>query len=283
MRAQRQPVPDAGQRLIDTAVDRIRREGMSVGLDHLSLERVIAESGVSRATAYRRWPRKADFLRDVLVTVVRSTRLEWESAGDLDGIAALVGGRARDLQTAQGRRNLVVESLRLSVTADIERLARSPSWRTYVAITATCQGLPAGDLRGDVERALVEMQETFVAHRAAVYRRLPPLLGYRLVPPLADADGYLVMSAAAGAMMTGIVVTAAARPKTMTETTRLAAYGSTEVADWSLPAHHLVGVVLGHLEPDPRVRWGAAQVARSLRTLEELAGALGELRPTGGS
>lgn len=53
------------QRILDTALAEVERHGLTVSLEHLGLERIIKASGVSRATAYRHWPTKADFLADV--------------------------------------------------------------------------------------------------------------------------------------------------------------------------------------------------------------------------
>ncbi len=300
----------ARQRLVDVAVARILREGMTVGLEHLSLEQVIAQAGVSRATAYRHWPHKADFLREVLVTTVRTTRLVGESPRELHALAQLLRSSGDLLRTAQGRRDVVVEGLRVSAQADYDRIAGSPQWQTYLAISATCRGLPPGSLRAAVRAELAATEAGFVAHRAAVYARLPGLLGYRLTPPLSAPQGYRVMAGAAGAMMTGLVVAATATGGTESSggsessggtdatggidalggtdalggmdpfggsagsTVRLAPFGSSQEADWSLPALHLVTVLLAHLEPDPDVVWDAARRQVTADRLEEVLTAL---------
>lgn len=64
---------DAAARVVDAAVAQVRRRGVSVALDRIGLEEAIAASGVARATAYRRWPSRQEFLREVLVQVVRQT------------------------------------------------------------------------------------------------------------------------------------------------------------------------------------------------------------------
>lgn len=277
------------ERLVGVAVARILREGMTVSLEHLSLEKVIAEAGVSRATAYRHWPNKADFLREVLVTAVRGTGLVGETPDELAELARLLSVSEDRLDTAQGRRDFVVEALRITAQADYDRIRRSPQWQTYLAITATCRGLPPGALRDDVQAALAQAEERFVAHRAAVYARMPGLLGYRLVPPLTEPEGFRVMASAAGALMTGLVVTATSRRDDAGDangaasgegTLRLAPFGSTRAADWSLPALHLVTVFLAHLEPDPEVVWDAARWAVTAQRLDEVMAALEAQRRT---
>ncbi len=266
-----------GERLVAAAVGRIERQGMTVGLNHLSLEEVIAEAGVSRATAYRHFPSKSHFLREVLTTVVRSTRLEAESAAQVEDLLALVADRRVALRSEQGRRDVFVEALRRAADADVARVAASARWRTYLALHATARSLPDGELRSEVLAALADTEARFTAQRAAVYTRLAGALGYRLVAPLAPPEGFAVMADAAGALMTGLVVRSAAADAT--RAFRAAAFGSTEVADWTWAAHHLVGIVLGHLEPDPGVVWDDARLAGVPGTVEEMVRVAAELRP----
>jgi len=262
-----------------TAVEQIRRQGMSVSLEHLSLEAIIRESGVSRATAYRHWPTKADFLSEVLVTVVRSTRLEGESAHEVAELGTLIWDRRADLGSAEGRRNLIVEALRYSTDANFRRVLDSPQWHTYLALNATLRGLPDGPLRVKVQSALAEADVRFVAHRAEVYARLPEPLGYRLVPPLTAPEGFTVMSSAAGSMMTGLIVKALARPEIVTDAVPMSPFGSTRTANWTLPTHHLTGVLLGHLEPDPAITWDARQRRTAAAAIRNILDAL-EHMPT---
>lgn len=261
-----------------TAVEQIRRQGMSVSLEHLSLEAIIRESGVSRATAYRHWPTKADFLSEVLVTVVRSTRLEGESAHEVAELGTLIWDRRADLGSAEGRRNLIVEALRYSTDANFRRVLDSPQWHTYLALNATLRGLPDGPLRVKVQSALAEADVRFVAHRAEVYARLPAPLGYRLVPPLTAPEGFTVMSSAAGSMMTGLIVKALARPEIVTDAVPMSQFGSTRTADWTLPTHHLTGVLLGHLEPDPAITWDARQRRTAAAAIRNILDALEHMR-----
>jgi AcrR family transcriptional regulator len=261
----------ARERLVETALREIARDGMTVGLEHISLERVIERSGVSRATAYRQWPSKAEFLSEVLVRAVHDTRLDAESPDDVLRIKALMEPDPKEaLATTQSRRELVVEALRISVSADFQRVLASSQWRTYLAISATCQGLPQGPLRRDVTAALAETEARFTRRRAEVYARLPQLIGYRLVPPLQEPEGFEVMASAAGATMTGLAVRAYSRPDMATETFSGAAFGARRVVEWTVPTYHLVGVVLSFVEPDPDVAWDSRRIQRTLAMVEEL-------------
>jgi AcrR family transcriptional regulator len=262
------PRPTAGDRIVEAAIARIHEQGISVGLDGISLEEAIAASGVSRATAYRHWASRTDFLREVLVRVVRDAHLEPEGAEEIDAIRAFIQTRRRQLGTVAGRRTMVVECLRIAVDADFRRLATSREWRDYLALCATCSSLPRGDLRTTVTAELAAAERSFLSHRAAVYSRLPQLLGYRLVPPLTGQSGFEVMAEAMGAFMTGLVVrTTVAR---QTASFRARAFGSSVAAEWTSTSYALVAALLSYLEPDPGVEWSAERIAATIAQFQDL-------------
>lgn len=233
-------------------------------------EQVIKESGVSRTTAYRRWPSKASFLADVLVAAVRTTTLTGESPEQIEDLRHLLTTRTGDIATEQGRRNLIVAALRESVQQDVGRVVASPQWRTYFALTATLRGLPEGEIRDEVGAALAETDRDFTERRRRVYERLATIIGYRLAPGFAAGAGFEGLASAMGTIMTGIVVKVCARPDLLTETTVLAPFGSTEHTEWTAPALQAVGFLLASLEPDRAIAWDAQRVAAVRDALGEI-------------
>jgi AcrR family transcriptional regulator len=261
--------PTAGDRIVDAAIARIRERGISVGLDGISLEEAIAASGVSRATAYRHWPNRTEFLRAVLVRVVREARLVPEGEEEIEAIRRFLIPRRAQFATEAGRRTVVVECLRISVDADFRRLATSREWRDYLALRATCSSLPEGDLRTTVTAELAAAERSFAAHRATVYSRLPRLLGYRLVPPLSEQRGFELMAATMGALMTGLVVRAAVAEEV--KPFRIRAFGSSLRSEWTSTSYGLVSTFLSYLEPDPTIEWSAERTTASIEQLKEIA------------
>lgn len=260
--------PDAGDRIVDAAVAHLYGRGVTVALDGISLEEAIAASGVSRATAYRRWPNRTEFLREVLVRVVRAARLEPEGREELGEIRELVEEQRERLATEAGRRTLAVESLRIAVDADFRRLSSSREWRNYLALRATCDGLPDGELRGTVTGELRAAERAFARHRASVYAQLPQLLGYRLVPPLTGEFGFTVMAETMGALMTGLVVRAAIGEET--PPFRARGFGSSVESEWTTASYSLVAALLTYLEPDPTVDWDDERISASIARFGEL-------------
>ncbi|WP_030915789.1 TetR/AcrR family transcriptional regulator [Streptosporangium amethystogenes] len=256
-------------RIIDAAITRVRERGITVGLDGISLEEAIAASGVARATAYRHWPSRAGFLREVLVRVVRDTRLEPEGTEEIDALRGFISAHRDGAATEAGRRTLVVEGLRIAVEADFQRFATSREWRDYLALRATCSSLPDSDLRTVVTAELAAAEHSFVAQRAAVYSRLPKLLGYRLTTPLADDAGFELMSQAMGALLMGFVVRASVNEESPSFQAR--AFGSSLESRWTSTTYALVAAMLSYLEPDPSVHWTATRIAASIALLDELA------------
>lgn len=270
--------PGSRDRIVAAALAQIEAHGLTVGLDHLSLEKVIADSGVSRATAYRIWPSKQQFLADVIVAAVHSTTLKVDSEAEVGRILALLEKYPDYATVPETRRHVVVDGLRISIGADLRRIVGSPQWSTFLALSATSRGLPEGVLRTEVTSALALTDQRFTEHRARVYARLPRLLGYRLTPPLDEATGLRLLAHAAGAMMTGLVVKLGSQPDLLADTFRLAAFGAREL-EWTVPTFALTGLVLSYLEPDPAADWGAGQGERFKESLAEIVKVLGS---TGG-
>ena len=273
----RQRISDAEteQRMLDTALALVESQGLTVSLDHLSLENVIAHADVSRSSAYRRWPYKDLFLADLLVAVARNTDLSVEPPGLLAELTALIEGA--DLSDPQARRDLLIEALRLSSGSDFERIWSSPRWRTYVALSATVTGLPLGPIREAAASAVLDAEARFVARRAGVYANLAAMIGYRLSGGIDAGVGYELMSSTSGAVMTGYVVKALVDEHLATATRRLAAFGSSKPADWTDPMYGLTAVFDAFLEPDPDADWSPAAIAARRRMWSQTARALYEL------
>ena len=52
--------------MLQAAVAMVNRTGLTVSLDHISLEEVIRDADVSRSAVYRRWPYKDLFFSDLV-------------------------------------------------------------------------------------------------------------------------------------------------------------------------------------------------------------------------
>ncbi len=226
---------ETGRRMLDAALALIAERGMSVSLEHLSLEEIIHAAGVARTSVYRRWPYKDLFFSDLLVELAHATTLG-QGYGVMpaviaDHLAAQLP-RPAGVDPEQDRVDFFVELLRAMSVADFEEISASHQWRTYIALHATHLGLPDGELRRQVGAALAAAERRLTDSRTNVVRRLAPLVGYRLIGNLADPDGaYRLLSLALGAVTTGFVVKVLADPALIRDRRLLAPFGTTRRAE----------------------------------------------------
>jgi AcrR family transcriptional regulator len=267
------------RRMLDTAIQLIMDRGMTVSLEHLSVEEIIQAAGVARTSVYRRWPYKDLFFSDLLIELAKATQL----GTGYGAIPALLAEhmvqllpRPEGVDPEQDHKDVTVEVLRVATQADFDTIYASQQWRTHIALHATHLGLPDGDLRREIGRALRQSEQRFTALREAVFRRFAPLMGYRISGSFTDPDvGYAALALAAGSVMTGLVVRALADPDLVTDRRRLAPFGTSRETEWAAPAVVLVGVILSYVERDTDVEWGDACIRQAIDGMRSLAAADG--------
>ena len=262
---------ETAQRMLATATRLVHTAGLTVSLEHLRIEEIIREAGVSRTAVYRRWPYKDLFFNELLTALARDPHPQTTGYDDVTmaDLRKTTLAHLDWLQTAQGRRDLGAELLRRGAMRDFELLHQSSRWRTYVALNAAFLSLPDGDLRHEVQAALAASEHEILLRIADAGRALAQLLGYRLRPEL-DLT-FEALARLASATMTGLAIKTLATPQTATERFAVNPFGSTDLGAWSLPAIGLAGVVLAYLEPDPVVHWDAARIASVRQVLESEA------------
>lgn len=271
-RAPRLSEQETRRRLIDLAVQTLSENGLGVGLDAIGFERLIAQAGVSRASAYRIWPSRADFLAEALVATVRSTTLLPETPEDVARLLAIVGEYPERLADSQRRRDVVVEGLRVSFDADVRRMVASPRWRLYLTLSLTAPTIEDDAVRVAVLDALDAMEREFVERRAEVFTPVVAMLGYRPTSP----TGLRRLAEQAGIVARGVVTRAISDPASLDERTEQRLFGSSQTRPWSAAEELLVGTWLAHIEPDPDVVWDEARVEASLAQFHALAATLAD-------
>ncbi len=256
------------QRMLQAALARVNEAGLTVSLDHISFEDVIRDAGVSRSAAYRRWPYKDLFFSDLLRQLARgaSPVIAGENPEAFGAIRRILLDRLDWLKEPGTRRALAAEALRQGAWSEFEILHRSPEWRTYFGLQATFLGLPDGDLRDEIQRALTASEQHLAARIAMVYAAVADLLGLRLRPEL-DAD-YETIASLANSVIRGQVIMAPSSPDISTRRMHANPFGAPEPAEWSRPALGLAAIVLTFLEPDPTVEWTDERTAQVRLALE---------------
>jgi len=267
----RQRISDAQtqERMLEAAVAMVTETGLTVSLEHISLEDVIHRAGVSRSAVYRRWPYKDLFFSDLLKRLAAgaSPAIGGTNPAAVAAINETVLAHLDWLKTPKLRRALAAEVLRRAALGEFETFHASPEWRTYYALQATFLSLPDGELRREVADALIGSERILMTGVARAYAEMAKLLGLRIRPDL-DIT-FDTIARMASATTRGMVLMAPANPDIASERFQANPFGAPEAAEWSEPALSMAGVALSCLEPDPSFRWTddrAAAVREALTT-----------------
>jgi AcrR family transcriptional regulator len=255
------------QRMLQAAVAMVNRAGLTVSLDHISLEEVIRDADVSRSAVYRRWPYKDLFFSDLVKELARSatpTIVDEEYAL----IRRIVTERLDWLDTPELRHGLVVELIRQLAVFDFETLHGSAQWRTYLALHATFLSLADGQLRDQVGEALAQSERDHRTRVAQAWQFLAGLFGYRLRPELGAT--FETVAALLDASMRGLVIQALAEPELACRRAKASPFGAAAEDVWSLAALGGASIATAFLEPDPEIEWDDERLARVRQALSDL-------------
>lgn len=257
-RGRRLPEEETERRMLQAALAVVHKAGLTVSLEHISFEDVIREAGVSRTSAYRRWPHKDLFFSDLVLALARDPA-PGIFADELDLVRRIAAERLDGLADPQARRSLLTELFRQLAVLDFETLYASPGWRTYLALHATLLSLADSGLRGQVEAALAQAEQDHLARVARAWQLMTGLLGFRLRPQAGVT--FETLATLVDAAMRGLVMTALTVPGIAAHRTTAQPFDAPEVGDWSLPALGLGAIATAFLEPDPDFTWDAARAA----------------------
>jgi AcrR family transcriptional regulator len=254
------------QRMLRTAVTMVRRDGLTVSLDNISLEDVIRDADVSRSAVYRRWPYKDLFISDLVKELAKNATPEIVD-GELELMRRILAGHQDRLGTPELRHGLMVELFRQLALFDFETMYSSPGWRTYLALHATFLSLADGTLRDQVQAALAESERTQNERVARAWQELTAIFGYRLRP--GSGVTFETLATLLGATLNGLIVKALATPGVAGHRVLAHPFGAVTEQEWSMPGLGLGGIAAAFLEPDPEVEWDEqrrARVREALRT-----------------
>ncbi|HTT88271.1 MAG TPA: hypothetical protein VMF65_01870 [Acidimicrobiales bacterium] len=268
-RGRRLSEPETERRMLEAALAEVKRSGLTVSLDSISMEDIIREAHVSRSAAYRRWPYKDLFVSDLVKVLAEEVA---PSPADHEAIIGVIKAVAAEhdslLDTAKGRHGLLVEVFRQTALADFKAVYGSPEWRTYLALHATFTSLPEGRLRAEVQATLARSQQGFIGRVAGAWEQMAGLFGYRLRPELGAS--YEVLATLVSAFSRGLVLMSLSMPDLVEERLTAAPFGAAATEQWSLAATGMAAVGFAFFEPDPAVEWGSERVAMVRQALASL-------------
>jgi AcrR family transcriptional regulator len=252
--------------MLRTAVAMVRRDGLTVSLDSISLEDVIRDADVSRSAVYRRWPYKDLFISDLVKELAKNATPEIVD-GELELMRRILADHQDRLGTPELRHGLMVELFRQLALFDFETMYSSPGWRTYLALHATFLSLADGTLRDQVQAALAESERVQNTRVARAWRELTAIFGYRLKP--GSGVTFETLATLLSATLNGLIIKALSTPGVAGHRVPACPFGAVTEQEWSMPALGLGGVAAAFLEPDPEIEWDERRLTRiheALRT-----------------
>lgn len=274
---------ETAQRMLDTAIERVNRDGLPVSFDALRFEEVIADAAVARSAAYRRWPTKQHFYADLLLHLAGFAH-PVVGAFDARTIEVSIRGvleHASQLGSPAGRRAVVIEMMRVGALQNFETLITTRSWSVYVTLLATLGSLPDNDFRAELQDALRGSEEHFVVKMAEFYEVILQVVGYRIRPELHGIDAKTVAQLGA-AIVEGLTLGNSADPEIGNERLLLDPFHTGKTADWSLPSLGFASIALTMIEPDPGSdgQWSETDIDERTAILHGFKASLGS--PTSG-
>jgi AcrR family transcriptional regulator len=266
-RRRRIPAAEVRGKMLAAARELVYATGVTVSLEDLSLEDVIRRAGVPRSSVYRIWPYKGDFIDDLLCHMAAS--LAGAAAFDPqtpDLVRKVITDHLDLLATAEGRRALMLETIRQGLAQNFSALVDSREWHIYIALVATAGPARDDQARDRIKQALGASEEAFLGRAGEFYRQMGQVFGLRLRYP---AFGYDHLASAAASLVEGLALRhilaralvgapdSGQPPRSalslgdIISTSRPGPGIDGTPADWSLAATAFLGILDALTEPDP--------------------------------
>jgi len=172
--------------MLDVAKHEIAQSGgLTLGFEHLPMEGYIKEAEVPRSSVYRIWNSQASFVADLIQDMfdggdytqgfAPATRHAIEAV--MRDNLSLVHG------TAEQRRALVHEMVRVGVAANLATAAVSEFRRSYWTLASAIPSIAPGLARDAAVATVTRVEASFLTAMASFYETLIGLIGLRLRDP----------------------------------------------------------------------------------------------------
>jgi AcrR family transcriptional regulator len=192
VRPERVAAEEVRQRMLDAGRQLAHEVGAALTIEHLRLEEVIQRARVPRSSVYRLWPYRENYIDDLLCYLAGEG--SWFSDRPVldpetfDVAVRVVTDNLPMVATPEGRRALMCEAVRITVTRNYEILTESLPWRLHMALIATLGSARSGGARRRIAAALEDAQRRSRASLVTVLSHLATVLGYRLRDPAFTLD-----------------------------------------------------------------------------------------------
>jgi hypothetical protein len=180
------------QRMLDAGREMALEAGAALTIEHLRLEQVIQRARVPRSSAYRVWPYKEDYIDDLLSYLAGTG--SWFSDRPVlapetfEVVHRIIADNRALLASAEGRRALLLEVVRVTTAANYCMLSDSGPWRLHMALVVTLGSTRSGAARTRIAAALEEAQATSRDSMVAMFGFLAAQVGLRMRDPARTAE-----------------------------------------------------------------------------------------------
>lgn len=192
--------------LVDAAVEKLREDGVDIGLGKLRLADIIAATGVSRSTAYRSLADdslapQAVLHREVLTQILSRNTRERNRVLVSDAVMAELERQEDNLGSddVAVRTNAVRALMRVGSAVSYAEVANSTERSILTASYGALRSSGVSDWRHD---ELVKGEQTLATLFGELYTNLSATLGYRLKPGMS----LLHFSTAIASLVEGIAM-----------------------------------------------------------------------------
>ncbi|MEB3052435.1 TetR/AcrR family transcriptional regulator [Mycolicibacter sp. MYC123] len=237
---------DLRERILGSAVAMLTESGgLTVSMAHLNMEELIRIADVPRSSVYRAWGSKEAFYVELMERMV-APGPEGSYADDVVRIARRVLDQSRQLLgTAQGRRAVLEEMVRSTVTQSFHGAARSLAWRSFTALAVAVPTLDDEDQQR-ILAAMAASHARIIDRVAEVYTETLPLVGMRM------KAGFDIRTAIAtgSATMDGLIRLGFTDPATVASVILKPGLDG-EPVEWELPPLAFLAILDAMIEPDP--------------------------------
>jgi hypothetical protein len=205
-RPERVAAEQVRQRMLAAGRELALEAGAALTIEHLRLEEVIQRARVPRSSVYRMWPYREGYIDDLLIYLAGEG--SWFSDRPVldpetfDVASKVITDNPQLLATMEGRRALLCEVVRITVSHNYATLTDSTHWRLHMALASTLGSTRSGNARWRIAAALEDSQRRSRESIVAVLQHLATGLGVRLRDPAYTlehvqlAGGLLVQSLA---------------------------------------------------------------------------------------
>lgn len=274
--------------MLTAAANLVHEHGLTVSLQHISLDSIAFGAGIPRSAVYRAWDTREDFFNELLLKLAgepQSSPMAFDGKTLDEALATLKKELENDpdvLSTPDGRRIVLIEICRHGATVNYQNVVDHKGWRTYVALAATALSY-SEPMKSKLQMAITQAQGSYNTGMAEFYQAASEILGRRLLPEFRSEPGrhpYAYLASTGAAAMDGLMLRNANFPKG--QDTGLAPdldiparkadpFGTGRKEDWSPAAMTFTATFLAMTAPDEQYVYNRGDIDDQIQKLEQMA------------